>query len=54
MDWNIYIYMCVCVWERERERERERDVCSINNCYLSGGRKKKKIAWITIRLSLHI
>ena len=38
VDWNIYIYMCVC----ERERERERDVCSINNCYLSGGRKKKK------------
>ena len=37
VDWNIYIYMCV--WERERERER--DVCSINNCYLSGGRKKK-------------
>ena len=46
VDWNIYIYMCV--WEREREMF----VQLIIVIYQEG--EKKKIAWITVRLSLHI
>ena len=54
VDWNIYIYICVCVCvcEREREREREMFVQLIIVIYQEG--EKKKIAWITTRLSLHI